>query len=227
MSSYRFFRTDYVTAEPTIPPGHRNAINHFVKNVQKELNKSVKNVLSHTNKQVKSHASKVIKARKPICVSDGLDSEANLADATYKVRKQIVKWQNAQNNVHLRQLKEHKEYKVELKQSTSEIDAITGTIKCTMCDTNIHLGVDQKNNVKLSNWIRHVKICIKQKKVQGKQQLMTNYFSSNTSDNSSLPDSEFLSDKPMATDDDPIISDSSTSDDTKQGFRVAPPIVKK
>lgn len=231
MSPYRFFRTDYITTEPTIPPGHRNAIHHFVKNVQKELNKFIKNVLSRTTKPVKSHASKTTKARKPICVSDGLDSEVHLADATYKVRKQIIKWQNAQNNVHLRQLKEHREYKIELKQSTSEVDAITGTIKCTMCDANIHLGVDQKNNIKLSNWIRHVKICIKQKRVQGKQQLMTNYFSSNTSDNSSLPsslpDSESLSDKPMATDDDPIISEGYTSEDTKQGFRVAPPIVKK
>ena len=149
---------------------------------------------------VKSHASKTTKAKKPISVSDGLDSEVNLADATYKVRKQIVKWQNSQNNVHLRQLKEHKAYQIELKQSTSEEDAITGSIKCTMCDANIHLAVDKKDNIKLSNWICHVKICVKQKKVQGKQQLMTNYFSSTTSDNSSLPDSEFLSDKPMVTD---------------------------
>ena len=95
-----------------------------------------------------------------------------------------------------------------------------------MCDANIHLAVDKKNNIKLSNWIRHVKICVKQKKVQGKQQLMTNYFSS-TTDNSSLPDSEFLSDKPMVTDNNPLISDDHSSDDTKQGFRVAPPIVAK
>ena len=100
------------------------------------------------------------KAGKPICVSDGLDSEANLADAAYKVQKQTVNCQNTQNNVHLRQLKEHEECKIELKQSA---DAIIGTIKCSMCDANIHLGIDQKNNIKLSNWIRHVKICIKQK----------------------------------------------------------------
>jgi len=163
---------------------------------------------------IKSHASKTTKAKK-------------LADATYKVRKQIVKWQNSQNNVYLRQLKEHEAYQIELKQSTSEDDAITGSIKCTMCDANIHLAVDKKNNIKLSNWIRHVKICVKQKKVQGKQQLMTNYFSSTTSDNSSLPDSEFLSDKPMVTDNNPLISDDYSSDDTKQGFWVAPPIVTK
>ena len=179
-----------------------------MKNVRRELNKFVKNVSSHTTKPVKSHASKMTTARKPICVSDGLDSEADLADATSKVRKQIVKWQNAQNNVHLRQLKEHREYKIELKHSTSEADAITGTIKCTMCDANIHLGVDQKNGIKLSNWIRHVKVCVNQKRVRGKQQLMTNYFSSNTSDNSSLPDPEYLSDKPMTTNDDPIFSES-------------------
>ena len=182
-------------------------------------------------------------ARKSICVSDGLDSEADLADATSKVRKKIVKWQNSQNDVHLRQLKEHKEYKIELKHSLSEADVITETIKCTMCDANIHLGADQKNGIKLSNWIRHVKICVNQKRVRGKQQLMTSYFSSNTSDNSSLPDPESLSDKPMTTNDDPmfseslsdkpmatnnepIISEGYTTEDTKQGFWVAPPIVK-
>ena len=147
-----------------------------MKNVRRELSKFVKNVPSHTTKAVKSHASKTTKVRKPICVSDGLDSEAYLADATSKVRKQIVKWQNVQNNVHLRQLKEHREYEIELKQSTSQADTITGTIICTMCDANIHLGVDQKNNIKLLNWIRHVKICIQQKRVQGKQQLMTQLF---------------------------------------------------
>ena len=72
MSPYGFFRTDYITAEPTIPPGHRYT--SLVKNVQKELNKSVKNISSRTTKPVKSHASKMTKARKPICVSDGLDS---------------------------------------------------------------------------------------------------------------------------------------------------------
>ena len=83
MSSHRFFCTDYISAEPTIPPGHRNAIRHFVKNVQRELSKYVKNVSSHTSMPVKSHASKTTKAKKPISVSDGLDSEVNLADATY------------------------------------------------------------------------------------------------------------------------------------------------
>ena len=175
------------------------------------------------------------KARKPICVSDRIDSEADLADATFKVRKQIFKWQNVQNNVHLRQLKKHREYEIELKQSTSQADTITGTITSAQCVMPTFIWnskyIDQKNNIKLSNWIHYVKICIQQKKVRGMQQLMTNYFSPNTSDISSLPlslpESVSLSDKPMATDDDPIISEGYTGENTKQGFWVAPPIVKK
>ena len=197
-----------------------------------------KNTQHHQTKPTKSRVLKT-KARKPICVSDGLESEsieANLADATCKLRKQIVKWQDAQNDICLRQLKEHREYKIELKQSTNQTDTITVTIKCTMCDKNIHLGIDEKNGIKLSNWIRHVKQCVQQKKSQSKQQLvLTKYFLSSASGNSSLPKSDSLSDRAIVTDDNSkitndnaLITDDNVSEDSnKQGFQLAPPIVQK
>lgn len=224
----RFLRTDFVSSEPTIPPGHRNAICHFIKNVQRELNFFTKNIQGyHTKPSSKLSASKA-KVRKPISVSDGLDSEADLADTTSRVRKQIVKWQSAQNDIHLRQLKEHKHYRIELKQNTCRADAITGTIKCMMCELNIHLGVDQRSGIKLSNWIRHIKICIKQRRSQGKQQRVTNYFSSTGTDKSSL--SQSLSDSMSSTEkqNDATITDDGTNEDSsEQGFQLAPPITKK
>ena len=73
-----------------------------LKKIQKELSHFVKNQQA---KPEKPHVFKT-KARKPICVSDKLDGECievDLADATSQVRKQIVTWQNAQKDVHLRQ----------------------------------------------------------------------------------------------------------------------------
>ena len=114
-----------------------------------------KNTQHHQTKPTKSRVLKTKARKSTICVSDGLESEsieANLADATCKLRKQIVKWQDAQNDICLRQLKEHREYKIEFKQSTNQTDTITVTIKCTMCDKNIHLGIDKKK------WYQTIKL---------------------------------------------------------------------
>ena len=45
----------------------------------------------------------------------------DLADATSQVQKQIVKWQNAQSDTRLQHLKEHKEYKIEIKPNTKKL----------------------------------------------------------------------------------------------------------
>jgi len=167
------------------------------------------------------------KARKPISVSDRLDSEADLAATTSRVQKQIVKWQSAQNDIHLGQLKKHKHHKIELKQSTCQADAITGTIKYIMHELNIHLEVDQRSGIKLSNWIHHIKICIQQRKLQGKQQHITNYFSSTDTDKSNL--SLSVSDSKSSTEKQhgATIKENSTSEDfSKQSFQLAPPITK-
>ena len=38
--------------------------------------------------------------------------------------------------------------------------------------TKVHLGIDQKNNFKSSNWIRHVKQCVQEK--EGKEKTRDN-----------------------------------------------------
>ena len=195
-----------------------------MKKAQKELNQFIKQVQKLQTNPEKPHVLKT-KARKPIYVSDKVDGNVDLADATSQVRKQIVKWQNAQSDTRLQQLKEHKEYKIEIKPNINEIDTISGTIKCIMCDKAIHLGIDQNNGIKLSNWIRHVKLCVQHKRSNAKQQVaLTNYFSSCNSEGSNLLESssssESLSDKATFT-------DNASEDSIKQGFRLAPPIAKK
>ena len=112
------------------------------------------------------------------CVDNDME---DLADANTKIRKQIIKWQHEQNDVHLRQLKEHKDYEVQIVQSVHPKDLFTAAIFCTMCSKKIHLGVNHNSSVKLSNWVCHVKTCVQEKRQKKDSQLIvTKYFSSSS-----------------------------------------------
>ena len=103
----------------------------------------------------------------------------DIADATTKIQKQVIKWQHGQNDVRLRQLKEHKDYEVQIEQSVHPNDTFTAAILCTMCNKKIRLGINQNIRVKLSNWIRHIKACVQEKKES--KLALTKYCSSSSS----------------------------------------------
>ena len=107
----------------------------------------------------------------------------DIADATTKIQKQVIKWQHGQNDVRLRQLKEHKDYEVQIEQSVHPNDTFTAAILCTMCNKKIRLGINQNIRVKLSNWIRHIKACVQEKKES--KLALTKYCSSSSSSVSS------------------------------------------
>ena len=59
-----------------------------------------------------------------------------------------------------------------------------------MCDARIHLNVDRSNIFKLSNWIRHIKLCVQGKRTKSKQKnqiALTNYFNPSSSSSVSTP----------------------------------------
>jgi len=65
-----------------------------------------------------------------LSVNDPVD----LADNTSKICKQIIIWQHAQNSIYLRQLKEHKEYRVTVEPSTNPLSNFSRAILCMTCD---------------------------------------------------------------------------------------------
>ena len=168
--------------EPDIPPGHRIWLSNFIKDVQKQINPYVKNVKSHHTKDAHPTKRLTAKERHFSAVSDTTgdpstnsnlvdDDPVGLANTTLKIRKQIITWQHAQNGIHLRQLKEHKEYKVIVEPSANQSD-FSAAILCIMCDKKINLGVSQNKVVRLSNWVHHVKGCVKQNRRKQKSQLV-------------------------------------------------------
>lgn len=166
--------------------------------MQKRLNvfkgNSVKSRVSKSSKtKANCVSTSVNKNGNPSCEND----EEDLANTTSKVRNQIVKWLSNQSNIRLRQLKEYKDYEVKLRQNAGTGGPLVATVLCMMCNNNVHLAVDQRNSVKLSNWIHHVKQCCIQGKGQNdKGQLMlTSFFSgpgssSEKSNSISIPESD-------------------------------------
>ena len=132
----------------------------------------------------------------------------DLADATSKVRKQIVKWQHGQNDVRLKQLKEHKDYEVQIERSLYPNGMFKAAIFCCMCAKKVHLGVTE-STVKLSNWVRHVKSCTQEKKPKTeKQKMLTKYLCSTDSASVSSPQ---VSDIPSSVKSSSAKSDSPSS----------------
>ena len=189
----RFSRGDWACLEPDIPPGHRILLSNFVKDVRKQVNPYVKKVKSYHTKGVHPTNSLTTKECHLSAVSDrtgdsstasdlGVDDPVDLAENTLKIRKQIITWQHAQNNIHLRQLKEHKEYRVIVEPNANPQSNFSAAILCIMCDKKVILGVSQSKVVRLSNWIRHVKGCVQQNRGKQTSQLaLTSFFGSSGS----------------------------------------------
>ena len=105
---------------PNIPPGHRILLSKFVKDVWKQVNLySTQPVKSQHTNDIKAKDTRVTAVSSRSDCSTDIDHDVDLVDTTSKIRKQIVTWQHAQNNIHLRQLKEHKEYRIIVEPNTN------------------------------------------------------------------------------------------------------------
>lgn len=126
-----------------------------------------------------SNASK----EKIICEVEGLD----LGDIYAKIRQQIVNWLKLQTVTEIRELQENKHYEIKVDQSSTNRSGFLAVITCKLCSekgTKLTLTVD-KNTIKLSNWYKHVKLCImktnnnKKAKQEVSKGSLHNFFSSN------------------------------------------------
>ena len=129
----------------------------------------------------------------------------------------------------------------------------TAAVLCIKYNKKIHLGVNQNGVVKLSNWIRHIKPCVQEKRPKKESQLeLTKYFGnssssvsspdmstpiseiSQTSDLTGFPSAKSATSMPQSNSSDQnsdLSAKSATSmpesNSSEQGFQGAPPIAKK
>ena len=124
------------------PPGHRKRILIFVEETKKSIVRGRKrqNRPSTQRPRVKKSVTDGESSS-----STGSESTCNQADVTSKIRSLIAKWQRTQEDVKLRELKEHEHFVVRVK-----VD-LTSSILCKMCGRCSVLG-KKSGNVMISNW---------------------------------------------------------------------------
>ena len=168
-------RTDWFSRTVDIAPGHRIIIAEFINKVQNMI--QPKNTLP-IKRKVRHASSDSLKKQKvvahptdPSPESNRLDvtvncetSTTDLADIASKIRIQIVKWQRTQSQSQLMQLKEHKQFEIRVSRSEKTDMPADVCITCTMCDKQLPLSMGSKHgSFSISNWSRHVKLCILKK----------------------------------------------------------------
>jgi len=175
-------------------------------------------------------------------------SPNDLFEIAGKIQKQIVKWQNSQKEMHLKQLKEHKDFEIKVQSAAGLRCSVAASINCKICNISSSLGMhDKPNSFLISNWTRHTKNCKAKQETCHDQKTLNNFLKPQVTDHSTetaIIQSESL-DLPKNNNNatvevrkDSEISSTilnkhknsenqsnSVDDNNQQVFRLAPPIV--
>jgi len=76
------------------------------------------------------------------------DVTEDLSDIYSKIRIQIINWLSAQTDMQLREVKEHKDYKIHVKRHSNGVGS-TAAILCMRCEKEKLISV-KNGNVKIS-----------------------------------------------------------------------------
>ena len=152
-----------------LPPGHRQIIEAFVKEVKQLEDKK------RLPKKRVSEASCALPKKLPKAKETPVNSESssnsrrsadfaprNQASTVGYIRQQIVKWQRMQKEIKLRELKELEHYEVNGKPKEVGDDFVA-SILCKVCNKSCALG-QKEGRMMISNWTKHVNKCIQTSK---------------------------------------------------------------
>ncbi len=134
------------------PPGHRHAIEAFVR--------KVKELQENKNKPEKQQIKRFKRFAKPTTSSNSSDSPLqrlpNQANFLAEIRRQITKWQRSQKEPKTLSLKEHEHFIINI--SVKKENTLC-KIYCQMCGKHYTLGRKEGKSI-ISNWTRHLGKCI-------------------------------------------------------------------
>lgn len=158
----RFYRSNMTCT--FFPPGHRQRIERFVKQVKEQLEEE---------KQLKR------KRRVGSCNTAGMskrgksggDTSSNSSDShpsplsiAGDIRRQVAKWQRQQKDEKLRKLKEHQHF--EVKVSENQGGSTDVSVSCLVCGKSSTRG-QKHGKVLISNWTRHATKCVDSRQFSG------------------------------------------------------------
>ena len=171
----KFMRTNNMAATTfKIPPGHRQTIETFVKEIRQQEDEKTRRVrkrVSESSCAVPKR--KLAKAKETSTYSGKGSSSSSSVDVAPRtqastagyIRQQVVKWQRLQKDVKLRELKELEQYEVHVK--CKEVgDDLAASIHCKVCHKSYSLG-HKEGRVMISNWTKHITKCIQTSKCHG------------------------------------------------------------
>ena len=243
----RFLRHDWKSKNISVPPGHRVVLSQFIEKVKKRIMPTPTSIHKKRSRraEVRCKYSKRVKVE-DISETDNeishvtTNEQSNLLEIAGKIRKQIVKWQNSQKEMYLKQLKEHKDFELKVQPAAGPGCSVDVSVICKTCNITLSLGRhDKPNSFLISNWTRHAKCCnlkTKKEKCQD-QRTLNNFLKSHgaghteavtaQSKSVGMPENNTEEVNEISSDglsDNKGCSTNST-DDNQQVFRLAPPIV--
>ena len=151
----------------SVLPGHRVILSQFIEKVKQRI--SLTTTITHKRDtkrtEVRCKYSKKVKVeeRQTDHVSSQVSANKahlpnNLLDIAGKNRKQIVKWQNSQKEMQLKQFKEHKDYEIKVQSVAGPVCFVDVSFTCKIYNISSTLGMhDKPNSFFISNWTCHVK----------------------------------------------------------------------
>ena len=154
-SCFRFLRHDWKSKNISVPPGHRVILSQFIEKIKQRIMLTSTNTCKRDAKraEVRCKYSKRVKVEESeddhgIChvSTNKTHPPHNLLEKTNKIRKQIVKWQNSQKETQLKQLKEHKDFKIKIQSAVGADCSVDVSITCKICNVSSSLGMHDKPN---------------------------------------------------------------------------------
>lgn len=141
------------------PPGHRDRICHFVRELRTTEKKDTKN--KEIAKKRKGHTIKHSKRPKIEPVEN--NPEINVVTISRQVRYTITRWVQQQTNPALKRLVENEHYRLSISPDTDVPGLFSVSVVCLVCNKSILLHQRDTSNKSspfiISNWTRHGKGC--------------------------------------------------------------------
>lgn len=173
-------RTATIGRKFKFPPGHRHAIENFVKEVKELQGKKKMHKRLCENYSMKSTKRKVTSSEPNVVRSP--NQVSSLGD----IRRQVAKWQRSQKEQKVLELKEHEHFEV-------HVDIKPGgtfsRIHCQLCGKDYSLGKKEGKSM-ISNWTKHVGKCVRSRKSHS--HTLNQYLLSSRSSSECIPSPELV-----------------------------------
>ena len=129
------------------PPGHKIRIQRFVEEVKNNQSRK-----SQGKGKKRPLQGGVRNGPKKVKTDESSSDNIDQVNSVGEIRRQIVKWQRLQTDSHLKELKEHVHFQVNV---TCGCNA---DVTCRICSKKFQLGT-KNNRYIISNWTRHIINC--------------------------------------------------------------------